>query len=62
MTKEWQTYAQLAGSMRTSDSEPEEKPHGMSDYEELKRIGMAQQESLGEEYNPEKFAQELGLS
>lgn len=60
MAKEWETYAQLAGSMKIAD-EVEEEPHGMSDVEELRRIGAMQQANGADQYDPQEFAQELGL-
>lgn len=61
MSKEWQTYAQMAGALSVSSPDQQEPAVGMSDMEELRRAGLL--DGVGEEaFDPQHMASELGLS
>lgn len=47
MTKEWETYVQMQSAQVVLPSTSDEAPRGMSDDEELRRIGRAEVEADG---------------
>ena len=61
MSKEWQTYAQMAGALSVFEPQDTEPAVGMSDLEELRRAGLL--DGVGEEnFDPQAMANEIGLS
>lgn len=60
MTKEWQSYVQMNGAMQTASDSQSEPEKGLSDEEELRRIGV-DPEGLGETYVEMSGFPELGF-
>lgn len=49
MTQTWQDYTQMTTRMGVSSSTSDDEPRGMSDEEELRRLGLANIMGVGEE-------------